>query len=270
MSGRFAKFLKRRWGALALIVLLAGYWLLPISGQVVVSPDRQPKAAVWPQVHLEPRSGGDQRVRASITDRFPWGHVHLTVNGQVATWDGATANPDGTWTWRWTFQPPSGWPDTSETILVFYRDCATGCIERVRFTVGGDPSRADPVATDQRLPTKLGVVFADPQRDWHGRAGWDVELTYARLPDEPRWGIDDLAARVQAATATGLLVLVRVDYDRGQSVPPADDHLAVTEYLRYIRRLARDDRMKDVYGFIIGSGFDSMGLMPTKPRPAGR
>ena len=118
------------------------------------------------------------------------------------------------------------------------------------------------------LPTKLGLVFANPERDWHGRSGWAVDLTYAKAADDPYWGIDALAVRVHQAAAKGLRVLVRVDYDRGQSIPPTDDQLALTEYLQYLQRLARDDRLQDVYGYTIGSGynaFDSNSLAPERP-----
>ncbi|HNS40211.1 MAG TPA: hypothetical protein PKJ56_08195, partial [Promineifilum sp.] len=97
----------------------------------------------------------------------------------------------------------------------------------------------------------------NPERDWHNRRGWSVELTYAQLAEAEYWGIDDLSQRVETATNKGLLVLVRVDYDQGQSIPPPDNHLALDAYLNYIRRLARDDRLGGVYGYIIGSGFNT-------------
>jgi hypothetical protein len=117
-------------------------------------------------------------------------------------------------------------------------------------------------------PTKLGAVFADPVRDWRGRSGWDVELTYATLAADAFWGIDDLAVRVHDARESGLRVLVRVDYAQGQSIPPADDHLALTEYLLYLQRLARDERLAGVYGYFLGSGFNELGsnsLAPEHP-----
>jgi hypothetical protein len=115
------------------------------------------------------------------------------------------------------------------------------------------------VSAGQLVPTKLGVVFANPQRDWHGRSGWDVELTYARQPEGTYWSADELSSRVQAETAKGLHVLVRVDYDQGQALPPDGDNIAMQAYLDYLRRLARDDRLREVYGYIIGSGFNSLG-----------
>src|SRR5690606_37103033 len=107
------------------------------------------------------------------------------------------------------------------------------------------------------LPTKLCVAFADPERNWHGRRGWVVDIAYARLADatEDRfWNVDALAERVYQATEAGVRVLVRLEYDRDQSLPPRDDFLALSDYLSYVRRLARDDRLAGVYGYVIGSG----------------
>jgi hypothetical protein len=50
-----------------------------------------------------------------------------------------------------------------------------------------------------------------------------VELTYMTQAGEDYWNLDDLAARVQQADRAGLNVLVRVDYDPQQSLPPVDD-----------------------------------------------
>ncbi len=126
-------------------------------------------------------------------------------------------------------------------------------------------------ATSAAKATKLCAVFADPARDWHGRTGWVIDLTYAQLADSEEdtyWNVAELAWRVHEATAKGLRVLVRVDYAKGQTLPPANDALALHEYLAYLRRLARDERLKPVYGFIIGSGpnaHNSNTLAPTQP-----
>jgi hypothetical protein len=86
-----------------------------------------------------------------------------------------------------------------------------------------------------------------------------VELTYARESDaQSYWSIDALAGRVIHASGQGLRVLVRVDYDRGQSLPPEGDGQALAEYLDYLRRLARDERLLGVHGFIIGSGYNAL------------
>jgi len=157
-----------------------------------------------------------------------------------------------TWTWHWSFTVP----DQASYSIVFYHDCDTGCIERAYVPIG---TGANLTPTIERQPTKLGVVFVNPQRDWHNRSGWDVELTYASQAIEAYWGIDDLAERVQVAARQGLRVLVRVDDDPQQSLPPADDYVALDVYLKYVRRLARDARLKDVYGYIIGSSFNTAG-----------
>jgi hypothetical protein len=94
-------------------------------------------------------------------------------------------------------------------------------------------------------------------------------LTYARLADAEFWGIDDLALRIRQATNKGLRVLVRVDYDQGQSIPPAGEHLALSAYLAYLQRLARDARLDGVYGYVLGSGYNSLdGNTQLPERPA--
>ena len=260
MTDRMRRELWRWWWIVLLLALLGGYWLLPISGQVVVMPGDS-SGLIWPQMRLQiasPRPG--QEVTLWVTDAVAWTHVLLTVDGHPAQSEEWPVGPDDDLTWEWTFV----FPDDGDCTLVFYHDCHTGCVERGRMVVGTER----PHAPAGRLPTKLGVVLANPERDWHGRSGWDVELTFALLAEEEYWGIDDLAARVHQATAQGLRVLVRVDYDQGQSLPPADDYLALTEYLQYLRRLARDERLRDVYGYFLGSSYNSLGgnsLAPDYP-----
>ena len=242
----------RWWWILLLLALLGGYWLLPISGQVVVIPGGGSDALLWPQMRLEPASlRPGQEVTLWVTDVVPWTHVLLTVDGRPAHSEEWPAGPGDDLIWEWTFVVP----EDGACTLVFYRDCHTGCVERGRMVVGTER----PHTPAGLVPTKLGVVLANPQRDWHGRSGWDVELTYARSAEEDYWGMDDLAARVHQATAKGLRVLVRVDYDQGQSLPPADDYLALTEYLQYLQRLARDERLRLVYGYFLGSSFNGLG-----------
>lgn len=255
-----------RYRVLALLALmgLAGYWLIPIPGQVAFVPGDTRNVLVWPQVRIEPeRLEPGQLVTVFVTDITPWANVALTINGRRARFEDWYQNPGGdTWTWRWTFIVP----DRNSYSIVFYYDCDTGCIERTRVTIGA--SGTTRAAATTRMPTKLCVVFANPERDWHNRSGWDVELTYALQAEEDYWRIDDLAERVQQATDQGLRVLVRVDYDKQQSLPPADDYVALDTYLKYIRRLARDARLKDVHGYIIGSGFNTQGnnaQAPDKP-----
>ncbi len=252
------QMLRRRWWLVALVALLGGYWLLPISGQLIVIPDDRADAHLWPQVRLQPaapRPG--QEATLWVADVVPWPYVLLTVDGEPVP---LGLRPQGTeeeLLWNWTFTVPK---DGTATLRL-YHDCHTGCVAWSQIHVGAAP----PSAPTTWAPTALGVVFANPSRDWHGRSGWDVELTYARLAEEAGWGIDDLAARVRRARALGLRVLVRVDYAPGQSLPPTDDYLALTEYLAYLRRLARDDRLRGVYGYVLGSGFNGAGSNSVAP-----
>ena len=250
--------LPRLWWLFPLLVLLGGYWLLPISGRVVVIPDEGARALFWPRMRLDPPAPEPgQEATLWVTDVHPWSYVLLVVNGQPVRQVEWRAQPSGVWTWKWTFVAP----DEEAYSLVFYHDCHTGCVERGRMHIGmGEP----PTPTDL-TPTKLGVVSVHPQRDWRGRSGWDVELTYAQLSEEAFWGIDDLAMRVHQATRKGLRVLVRVDYAQGQSMPPRADQLALTEYLQYLRRLARDERLRGVYGYVLGSGFNELNSNSQAP-----
>ncbi len=261
MSSQLRERLRHAWLPGLIVALLGGYWLAPISGQVLVIPGRG-AALAWPQMRLDPpapRPGAPTALL--VTDTAPWPYVLATVDGQPMQPGKWWRNPGGTWTWRWTLAAPPA--EGSE--IVFYHDCQTGCRERGKMYVGRAGSRAKDEGKAAGLPTKLGVAFANPERDWHGRAGWDVELTYALLGNEAYWGADDLAARVRVATDKGLRVLVRVDYDRGQSLPPAGDYAALSGYLAYVRRLACDDRLRGVYGYIVGSGYNALDANSAAP-----
>ena len=241
----------KRYLPFLLLLLTAVYWLLPIRGQVLIVPDDWQQGNAWPRVQIEPeqpRPG--QQAAVLISDVVPWAHIKLEIPGAAVNYDGFEAYPQaGIWQWRWTFTVPNvpGYP------LRFYHNCHEGCQEWAAVQVG---RYAPPALPANLQPTKLGLVMPHPQRDWRGRSGWAVELTYATLPEEEYWGIDDLAERTRTAVANGQRVLVRVDYAQGQSVPPPDDPLALDAYLDYLRRLARDDRLRGVYGYILGSGFN--------------
>jgi hypothetical protein len=243
--------LRRVWWIALLVVLIGGVWLLPISGGVMVMPGEAPDAPHWPVVSLSPTSPKPgQRVDLWVTDVQAFPHVKLVVDGashEPVAWPSAL---DDTLIWKWQFVIPEG----GARRAVLYHDCHTGCVvwKRIDLQAAYDPPPADTV------PIKLGVVFANPDRDWHGRSGWVMDLTYARLAGAAYWGIGDLAARVHQANAKGLRVLVRVDYDQGQSLPPVGDEEALTEYLAYLQRLARDDRLGNVYGYILGSSYNSL------------
>jgi hypothetical protein len=108
----------------------------------------------------------------------------------------------------------------------------------------------------------------NPERNWHERSGWVVEVTYATLSEEPYWGVDDLAARIAKHQKKGLRVFVRVDYDQDQSIPATNDNVALSEYLAYFSRLSSDTRLGSVFGFIVGNEYntlDAATLHPDQP-----
>jgi hypothetical protein len=230
---------------------LLGYWLTPSFGSALIIASGPEQTLAWPQIRLEPDQPlPRQQARVLVADTTPWVHIKLLVKGEPAEFERYEANEQaGIWTWSWSFIVP----DDPRYEVVFYHDCDTCCIERTRWTIGVI-RQATSATLFQRKPTKLGVVFANPERDWNNRSGWNVELTYARQAEADYWGVDDLAERAEMATGKGLRILVRVDYDQGQSLPPTDDFEALDSYLRYIRRLARDERLKNVYGYVMGSG----------------
>lgn len=243
--------LRRAWPLLLLAVVLGGYWLLPIAGRVTIWPVGQAQQT-WPQIAV--RGGAVQSGReavAVVQDVTPWGHVLLTAHGRPAQLLQGSQVQRGVWQWEWSFVPQA-----SATSLAFYYDCDSGC--RLRGRVGLENGTALPPAGASRLPTKLGVVFPNPARDWHGRAGWAIDVTYVRST-ETYWGIDELAGRIAGYEAQGLRALVRVDFAPGQSIPAEGDRLALAEYLAYVQRLARDERLTSVYGYIIGSGYNTAG-----------
>ena len=252
---RMRRFLSRFRNPIVLGVLacaLAGYWLLPIRGEMLIStaPDGSTQREPIQLEPADPKPG--EKTVVTFTDDMPWSYITLSVTGSQPQYQGVEADVvHRRWSWRWVFSAPAS-PGYK---ISFYHDCNTGCLERMSLVVGTPAGSNAP----QLFPTKLGVVFANPQRNWHNRSGWDVELTYASQPDGTYWSIDELASRVQTETAKGLHVLVRVDYDQGQALPPEGDNTGLEKYLDYARRLARDARLQDVYGYIIGSGFNSMG-----------
>ncbi len=251
---------RRRWWVVGALLLLVLPWVLPISGQLVYVPGDAASVPALRFTFDPPVPEAGKPVLVSVTDTQPWSFVLLTVDGQPVTQVGDAVAGEGLWTWQWRFTVPQQ-PGYD---LAFYHDCHTGCVERGRLAVGEEVGSG---AAD-RLPTKLGVTFPNPERDWHGRSGWGVEVTYASQAEALYWGIDDLAARVALHQAQGLRVLARVDYDESQSVPPVGDYLALTEYLDYLRRLARDDRLEGIYGIIIGNepnALSANGLSPESP-----
>ncbi len=258
---------KLLFAALIFAAASALYWLLPIQGQILLVRSSWQQEQTWPQVRLQTaglRPG--QEATVVISDPTPWPFVKLLVDGREATLRGyqssrGAGDAAAVWQWTYTFILP----DAAGYGLAFYHHCDTGCRPWTAVHAGSSPP---PQAAVASLPTTLGVVFPNPGRDWHGRQGWVVELAYATLLDEPYWGIDDLARRVQPAAQQGLRVLLRVDYAPGQSLPPANDNLALDRYLGVMRRLLRDARLAGVYGYIAGSGYNSAAansLAPQQP-----
>lgn len=240
---------------LLVLALMALLWLLPSPGQILLAPINWQGTTAWPRVQTEvAASQSGTPAEVWIYDTTPWPYVKLFVNGIEATPQGYQYQATtGLYQWRWSFTVP----DTPDYQLVFYHSCQTGCQSWTVVSTGQPRPLASPPSSGERIPTKLGVVFANPDRDWHNQRGWNVELTYTQLAEEDYWGIDDLAQRVQTAVHNGLYVLVRVDYAPGQSIPPPDDQIALDSYLTYLRRLTGDARLHPVYGYVIGSSFNT-------------
>jgi hypothetical protein len=209
---------------LALLIIL-----LPIDGHVVIFSESPAELAGWPRFSLDQSSGNEGAQRwLVVQDMQPWGHVKLMSVAGSLTRDEAWAAGNGPWRWRWHL------PDDTvlQQPLVFYHSCETGCRERGRATFAADARQPEP----ERVATKLGVVFPSPERNWHGRAAWAVELTYVKHQDDKEFSIDGLAARVARDTAQGLKVIVRIGYARKQSLPPVDDEIALRDYLEFCHR----------------------------------
>lgn len=268
------------WMLVALGLLL--YWQLPIGGTVIISSTPLEFDPQWPQITVAPTAPQPgTKVTVTVADHTPWTYVRLTVNGSPATFETVGARPGGaTWQWSWSFTMPATDPTPgsrmspttgSGTVLEFYHDCNTGCRLRGRRLLEPLLAAQQSLPAPGGPPTKLCVAFPDPARNWQGRSGWVVDLTYAQLTDDQvdrYWTIDELAQRIAMAAAKGLRILVRVDYAKSQSLPPANDALALNHYLAYLRRLARDERLRPVYGYIIGSGYntdEANGQAPTNP-----
>lgn len=272
MNHLFSRLLRslHHWWWLALLLLLLLYWQLPIQGTVILSPMALDVNPQWPQIILDPLTPqpGDE-VTVTVVDNTPWTHVRLMVNDIPAIFDTAQTLPGSvSWQWSWHFIMPHAADTTSSAsatgntgaILKFYRDCATGCRLRGQRLLQPLIEAQQGLPKPSGPPTKLCVDFPDPQRDWRGRSGWVVDLTYAQLAGDGvdrYWSVDELVQRVGQMADNGLRLLVRVDYAKAQSLPPTDDALALTTYLTYLRRLARDDRLRPVYGYIIGSGYNT-------------
>ncbi len=232
------------------IILTASiiYWLLPINGRLAYLPEGVDAVQAYPRVTFETNESG-----TSVTVRDVTTYTHVLLESaetvHIPT-DHGEKDDAGLWLWRWMLPP-----DITIDTLTLYHNCLTGC--QLWTTLQTQATTLD--VPTSNAPTKLGVVLANRDRDWHDRQGWDVEITYTQLAEEEFWGVDDLAHRVRIAHEKNLRVLVRVEYGQGQSIPPADDEVALDEYLRFLQRLTRDARLANVYGFIIGSNFNTAG-----------
>ncbi len=247
---------RRLWpllfAGLGLIVLASR----PFERQVVIVPRDWQTGQAYPRFQLlTPGARTGERARIAATDTVPWAYLKLEVNGRSAQLQ--STEPDlqtGTWTWVWEYTVPEA---VGYSVSLFF-DCHTGCQERARVFFGQQTTAPSRPASTLR-PTKLGLAFTSPERDWHGRSGWALELAYALSAEQDYWGVDDLSERVRFWVDRGQRVLVRVDYAQGQPLPPRDDQRALDEYLSYLRRLARDVRLQGVYGYVIGAGLNLPG-----------
>ncbi|RIK16023.1 MAG: hypothetical protein DCC52_18090 [Chloroflexi bacterium] len=170
--------------ALSLDAAEGAFWVngdsfLPIQGQVYVTTGNGEPAIVFPQTRIEPRANA---TNVFITDNVAWSNVGIAVNGKLYPASDWQANSNGIVTWRWELAPNAALQSSAlNGDLIFYHSCQTGCVERTRLGLGKTNAT---VQASQWNPTKLGVVFANPKRDWRGRSGWDVEMTYSTLAED--------------------------------------------------------------------------------------
>jgi hypothetical protein len=174
------------WWLLLFVLILGGYWLLPIAGQVMIYPGVQVTSTLWPQITVSPAAPkpGDL-VSVSVTDQVAWPYTLLTIAGQTVHLDHWQKQPGlPAWTWVWTFTLAEKGGSATRTEALFYTNCHTGCRERGKLHLNdATTSEPDETVLLHGKPTKLCVVFADPARNWHNRSGWTIDLTYARLAD---------------------------------------------------------------------------------------
>lgn len=238
---------------LLLVVAVILYVLIPIPG--VVQYRSQPQQNAWPRVTFErvwKAVTNSDMLDIYVEDITPWVYVRLETDEFAAGTliEHGGFSEEQVWLWHWSIP----WDDDI-TWLELYHSCHEGCQHWSTLYLRATPPEIElpPV----RVPTKLCVVLPNPDRNWHGRQGWVVEITYAALAEGEFWGIHDLVRRVQRHIRNGLLVLVRVEYQQGQSIPPRNNVLQLEQYLRYARQLARDERLRGIYGYIIGSNFNT-------------
>ena len=151
---------------LPLLVLAGIILVLPLRGRVAFLPADVSPAAVWPKIELNPAIPlPGQPLQITIQDAMALPNVQLAVNGFAVHPSKWEISEQGAAPWEWTWQVDA--PSSSAYDLIFYHHCDSGCIERARWTVG----QMDEQRTAS-TPTKLGVVFANLERDWHGKSAW--------------------------------------------------------------------------------------------------
>lgn len=148
----FGQLFWRSWWALLLLLVLGGYWLLPISGQVLIWPGQTPLQNLWPQMVVSPvNPQPGEPVTIMMTDTMPWANVRLTVAGWPATFVDWQAQPTlKRWSWQWTSVMPAQ-DAISNHEIIFYRDCNTDCQLRGRLSLGWEREQANPIDHIERL-----------------------------------------------------------------------------------------------------------------------
>ncbi len=252
-------FYKYRWfaGLLVILLLLAVFLPLP-DGLVIVTSDKMEDTG-WPRFRLNPQfPKGGENTELDVFDNYPWTDIIVTINGKA--FYPYELSPPGTkelFRWKWRFiMPESGACD-----IVFFHDGKNGAKERGRFHIGNTA----PEKKSELVQTKLGVFLANPDRDWHNRSGWNYLLTYSRMQEDKFWGVDSLCYQVYQSQRNGLRCIVRIDYDSEQALPPVDNNMLLAEYLDFIKRLAGDERLKNVFAYSIGSVFNEAGANKKYP-----
>lgn len=264
--------MKKRWlfPSFLIIVVLTEFIIwqwIPIQGNLIVLNQRQyAEQSLFPDVQLTKDKGilgGSASV--FLTDTTPRVYLELLVNGQRAQFVEWQKTPGSDlWTWQWRL--PNGIQIEQQSIrFLFYHSCHIGCVEWFNKEITNEKGGNTNKFKFLTRPSKLGVVFAMPSRDWHGVSGWNVELTYALSSEKDYWHIDHVAARIVQSCQQKLQVLLRADYDRGQTLPPKADFAALESYLNFVRRLANDARFRCVHGLIIGSGPNDNGSNSKAP-----
>jgi hypothetical protein len=251
----------KRIGPIVGIVLLGVFvalvfTLLPARNPITLAARDLRQTVQWPRVELSL-----DRSMIRVVDQKPWANVLLYLDGKLidqgATWSKNPTNE--TWSWEWTL------PKDPRGRARFFHSCDAGCEAWTQFDVSPDDARPK----NTLRPTKLGVVFASQDRDWHDRSAWNVELVYASSEArDDYWHVNQVAERVMLSKKRSLKTLLRIDYDRGQAVPPTDDYEAFDRYLRFVENISRDARFEGLYGIVIGSGVNDKnanGKSPNRP-----